>query len=762
MAAVGGSGGGGGGASGSNTTGAAVSSSSSPAATTTPAAAASSSSSASAGPGASAAASSSSAAAAPQPPPASQGGPPGQASAAAVVVQQPSGSSSEAATGGGGGGGSGSASSSSSSSSSGGGGNNNSSGHPHHPPANNSNAPGSSSSSSSSGGAAGGAGAASSPSPSPSSASSESWYVALLGLAEHFRTSSPPKVRLCVHCLQAVLPRKPPARVEARTHLQLGSVLYHHTRNGEQARGHLEKAWLISQHIPQFEDVKFEAASLLSELYCQENSVDTAKPLLRKAIQISQQTPYWHCRLLFQLAQLHTLEKDLVSACDLLGVGAEYARVVGSEYTRALFLLSKGMLLLMERKLQEVHPLLTLCGQIVENWQGNPIQKESLRVFFLVLQVTHYLDAGQVKSVKPCLKQLQQCIQTISTLHDDEILPSNPADLFHWLPKEHMCVLVYLVTVMHSMQAGYLEKAQKYTDKALMQLEKLKMLDCSPILSSFQVILLEHIIMCRLVTGHKATALQEISQVCQLCQQSPRLFSNHAAQLHTLLGLYCISVNCMDNAEAQFTTALRLTTHQELWAFIVTNLASVYIREGNRHQELYSLLERINPDHNFPVSSHCLRAAAFYIRGLFSFFQGRYNEAKRFLRETLKMSNAEDLNRLTACSLVLLGHIFYVLGNHRESNNMVVPAMQLASKIPDMSVQLWSSALLRDLNKACGNAMDAHEAAQMHQNFSQQLLQDHIEACSLPEHNLITWTDGPPPVQFQAQNGPTTSLASLL
>lgn len=34
------------------------------------------------------------------------------------------------------------------------------------------------------------------------------------------------------------------------------------------------------------------------------------------------------------------------------------------------------------------------------------------------------------------------------------------------------------VTVMHSMQAGYLEKAQKYTDKALMQLEKLKSEQC--------------------------------------------------------------------------------------------------------------------------------------------------------------------------------------------------------------------------------------------------------------------------------------------
>lgn len=68
------------------------------------------------------------------------------------------------------------------------------------------------------------------------------WYLALLGFAEHFRTSSPPKIRLCVHCLQAVFQFKPPARVEARTHLQLGSVLYRHTKNCELAQTHLEKA----------------------------------------------------------------------------------------------------------------------------------------------------------------------------------------------------------------------------------------------------------------------------------------------------------------------------------------------------------------------------------------------------------------------------------------------------------------------------------------------------------------------------------------
>ena len=46
--------------------------------------------------------------------------------------------------------------------------------------------------------------------------------------------------------------------------------------------------------------------------------------------------------------------------------------------------------------------------------------------------------------------------------------------MFVWMPKEHLYVLVYLVTVMHSMQAGYMDKAQKYTDKALTQIDKLK------------------------------------------------------------------------------------------------------------------------------------------------------------------------------------------------------------------------------------------------------------------------------------------------
>lgn len=53
-------------------------------------------------------------------------------------------------------------------------------------------------------------------------------------------------------------------------------------------------------------------------------------------------------------------------------------------------------MLMIDRKLTEVHPVLSLAGQLVESWQGNTQLKEALKVFFLVLQVCHHLNSGQV------------------------------------------------------------------------------------------------------------------------------------------------------------------------------------------------------------------------------------------------------------------------------------------------------------------------------------------------------------------------------
>ncbi|POI31327.1 hypothetical protein CIB84_004922 [Bambusicola thoracicus] len=80
---------------------------------------------------------------------------------------------------------------------------------------------------------------------------------------------------------EAVLPQKPPACLESRTHTQLSPVLCHHTHNAKQAWVHLK------QYILWCEGLAFKAASLLGELYCQESSAGRAK-----AIWMSQQVPY--------------------------------------------------------------------------------------------------------------------------------------------------------------------------------------------------------------------------------------------------------------------------------------------------------------------------------------------------------------------------------------------------------------------------------------------------------------------------------------
>lgn len=164
---------------------------------------------------------------------------------------------------------------------------------------------------------------------------------------------------------------------------------------------------------------------MVAELYEQQQQSNLSKPILRKAIELSQHNVYWHCRLIFQLAvglvilqydtllilcllmvicviilqQIHASEKDFVAASSLLAVGVDYSHISNASYTRILFLLSRCMLLLIDKKFTEVHGLLNTAGHHVDNWQGSSHQKEYLKVYFLVLQVCHYLMAGQVRII---------------------------------------------------------------------------------------------------------------------------------------------------------------------------------------------------------------------------------------------------------------------------------------------------------------------------------------------------------------------------
>ena len=56
-----------------------------------------------------------------------------------------------------------------------------------------------------------------------------------------------------------------------------------------------------------------------------------------------------------------------------------------------------------------------------------------------------------------------------------------------------------------------------------------------------------------------------------------------------------MSMNCMEAAEAQFNTALKVSENVELSLFVRMNLAIVYLRMG-RQQDLIGLLDQIDPE----------------------------------------------------------------------------------------------------------------------------------------------------------------------
>lgn len=77
---------------------------------------------------------------------------------------------------------------------------------------------------------------------------------------------------------------------------------------------------------------------------------------------------------------------------------------------------------------------------------------------------------------------------------------------------------------------------------------------------------------------------------------------------------------------------------------------------------------------------------------------------------------------------------------------MVTPAMQLASKIPDIHVQLWGSAILKDLHRMSKDAIHEKEAYANHVKYSENLIADQLKCVQSVHHALIDWLSGPPPI----------------
>ena len=133
----------------------------------------------------------------------------------------------------------------------------------------------------------------------PQTSENDPRYVALLGLAEQFRTAKPANIRLTIHCLKAVFVAQPPPRVAARTHLQIGKLLLQYGVNPADAKDHLEKAngICVQARMP-YDDLRFECVDVLAAASRKTAEPEAAVASVADCVERSEKVPYWHCRWL--------------------------------------------------------------------------------------------------------------------------------------------------------------------------------------------------------------------------------------------------------------------------------------------------------------------------------------------------------------------------------------------------------------------------------------------------------------------------------
>ncbi|KRZ51252.1 DNA ligase 4 [Trichinella nativa] len=552
-------------------------------------------------------------------------------------------------------------------------------------------------------------------------------YLGLLSMAEDFRTRSPPEIVNALRCLLSIFEFSPPIVIEARLHFQVGHMYWSFTENIDHARQHLERAITLARSHRAFEDVLSDAAYSLAQLYFKTNENALGRNLLYQTIETLKNCQGMFCRqirLVFQLAQHLVNDRDYITAREVLQLGYQAAVNENCIYIRIMILLSISQLYMFESRVKELHQTLSKVSQLIDSWQGSSIRK--------------------AKSSKACLIELQQLVQMIThTGHQEQKDEQQQYEYFQWISDEHLCILVYAMTVMEALHCGKFNKARQYAERALAHVEKLRRLNQEDNMAQgLWLLLLEHSILSQLNTGHYVSAVKEISLLKSACHCNPRLFYQYGSRLHMLLGLYAVSMDQAQAGEAQFAAALRFNRDPKLSFYLNLNLAVLYLQCG-RESEFYNLMD-ISPE-RLAEQSVNLRAASLFVRGMHLMLQRRYPEAKKVLCETLELTSKEDLNHLVSFCFVLIGQMLLGVNPRtehlKEALKLFTSSLHLAQSSADVTAQVWSSGALKNLYAICQNADQQKHYGQLEGDLVRGMLQEQEHSRQLAEHQLINITD---------------------
>ena len=163
-------------------------------------------------------------------------------------------------------------------------------------------------------------------------------------------------------------------------------------------------------------------------------------------------------------------------------------------------------------------------------------------------------------------------------------------------------------------------------------------------------------------------------------------------------------------------------------------------------KNLFSILEKITPD-KVQTQNTALTAFSNFFNSIKFFLTSNYQQAQDSLRETILLSNSEDLTNISAQAFLFMGQVNYLLNQFQESFSMLNNGMELAEKMSDATLKMYGNVLLKDLFKYFSDPREA-EATKKINDIEQQSLADYHETLKMPQHALINWNTNFSPKQL--------------
>ncbi|GAV00713.1 hypothetical protein RvY_11522 [Ramazzottius varieornatus] len=564
-------------------------------------------------------------------------------------------------------------------------------------------------------------------------------YLALLGLAESFRSQGQPEAAYT--CLVAITGLAVPYNINARIHCEIGKLLLRQSSSVDVAKQYLSQA---AQPSSALENIKLDAASCLAELCILQGNTQQARNILHGAIEQSQHSPYWQCNFILQLAKVFLHGQDFTVASQIIALGESFSLRHQAQYLNILFQLTRAQLSLRQKQIQTASVLLTEIQTSLSNpaLVVSPLQREELRFYQLSLDCLWRLALGKVKSVRPYIQSLQTTLETMGQLRtaaSSNPFTFHPLEKFCFVPADIFPALTFALSAQFFGMIGHHDKLDRLFQRSVPYLNSLDALQQTPLQSALRTAMYQQVIPASLTSGRSNQALNEVSQYVTACAKDPKLLAAHKGQIHVLLGLCAMQFGYLEVAESQLNMAYRSSSSNEMLISVNLNLAMLYFR-AQRFQDLLVVAQRIRPE-VVTTENAGLRCAVAVLQGFVAFIERRGMDAKMLLRNSLQISNEEDLNQLMAVSLMLMAKNCSALGEYHDVVKVAKTAYDLAEKIPDQTIQMSALTSLSEVYGMLGDFASQSSAVAILNRFTQKDNQEMLLVQQSPNLNILQWTE---------------------